>query len=42
MVYYLPWDKSYVLTGVDKLIAKQVDTIKNATRFDRPQRGKKG
>lgn len=42
MVYYLPWDQSYVLTGVDKLIAKQVDTNKNATRFDNPQRGKKG
>jgi hypothetical protein len=42
MVYYLPWNQNYVLTGMDKLIAKQVDTIKNATRFDNPKRGKKG
>jgi len=41
MVYYVQWDHSYVLTGPDKLIAKQVDIHKNATRFDKPQRGNK-
>jgi len=40
-VYYLPWDQDYLLCGPDKLIAKTVDTHKNARRFDRPVRGKR-
>jgi hypothetical protein len=38
-IYYLPWDHNYFLCGPDKLIAKPVDTHKNARRFDRPVRG---
>jgi putative transposase len=37
-VHYLPWDTDYVLTGADKLIAKVVDTHKNADRFNKPTR----
>lgn len=40
-IYYLPWDHSYVLCGPDKLMAKQVDTHKNARRFEKPIRGKR-
>jgi len=35
-IYYLPWDHNYVLCGPDKHIAKQVNTHKNAHRFDKP------
>lgn len=37
-VHYLPRDTDYVLTGPDKLIAKVVDTNKNADRFNKPGR----
>jgi len=37
-VYYLPWDTDYILTGPDKLIAKVVDTHKNAQRYNKPKR----
>jgi hypothetical protein len=40
-IYYLPWDRSYVLCGPDKLIAKPLDAIRNARRFDKPIRGKR-
>ena len=40
-IYYVPWDRSYVLCGPDKLIAKPLDAIKNARRFDQPIRGKR-
>lgn len=40
-VYYLPWTRDYVLCGPDKLIAKPLDAIKNARRFDNPVRGKR-
>lgn len=38
-IYYVPWDQDYILTGPDKLFTRPVDTIKNAQRFDKPQRG---
>lgn len=37
-VHYLPWDTDYVLTGSDKIIAKVVNTHKNADRFNKPKR----
>ncbi len=37
-VHYLPWDTDYVITGPDMLIAKKVDTEKNANRFNKPSR----
>lgn len=37
-VYYLPWDSDYVMTGPDMLIAKVIDTQKNAHRYNKPQR----
>jgi len=37
-VHYLPWDTDYVLTGPDMLIAKTVDTQKNAHRYNKPKR----
>ena len=40
-IYYLPWDHSYLLSGPDKLIAKPLDPVKNAHRFDKPVRGKR-
>ena len=40
-IYYLPWNHDYILTGPDKLIAKPLDTIKNALRFEQPIRGKR-
>ena len=39
-IYYLPWDHEYILVGPDKLIAKPLDTVKNALRFNQPLRGK--
>lgn len=39
-VYYLPWDLDYILAGVDKILVRPVNTIKNAHRFDQPRRGK--
>jgi hypothetical protein len=36
----VPWDRTYILCGPDKLIANPLDAIKNARRFDRPIRGK--
>jgi transposase InsO family protein len=38
-VYYLPWERDYILTGPDKLIAKAVRLADNAHRFDHPHRG---
>ena len=38
-IYYLPWNKEYVMIGPEKKIVKPLDTIKNALRFDKPQRG---
>jgi transposase InsO family protein len=40
-IYYLPWDHQYILCGPDKLIAKPLDTVRNAHRFDQPIRGKR-
>lgn len=40
-IYYLPWEREYILVGPDKLIAKPLDPVKNALRFDQPVRGKK-
>lgn len=40
MVYYLPWNLEYILVGADKIVAKPVNTIKNAQRFDQPKRTK--
>lgn len=40
-IYYLPWARDYVLCGPDKLIAKPLDTNRNAHRFDKPVRGKR-
>jgi len=37
-VYYLPWETEYVMVGPDKLIAKALDTNRNAMRFDKPKR----
>jgi transposase InsO family protein len=39
-VYYLPWTQEYILVGNDKIFVKPLDSIKNALRFDTPQRGK--
>lgn len=39
-IYYLPWDHEYILVGPDKLIAKPLDPVKNALRFNQPLRGK--
>lgn len=41
MIYYLPWDKDHLLVGKEKLFVKPVDTVKNALRFDKPQRSGK-
>jgi len=38
-IYYLSWDHDHILVGPDKLIAKPLDTVKNAHRFDQPLRG---
>jgi len=38
IVYYLPWDTDYVLTGPDKLKAKILDVQKNSQRFNKPKR----
>jgi transposase InsO family protein len=38
-VYYLPWEQDYILAGIDKLLVRPLDTVKNALRFDRPRRG---
>lgn len=40
-IYHLPWDHTYILHGPDKIVAKPVDTHKNAYRFDKPVRGKR-
>lgn len=40
-IYYLPWNQDYILCGPDKIIAKPIDPIKNARRFDKPVRGKR-
>ena len=37
-VYYLPWETAHVMVGPDKLIAKALDTNRNAMRFDKPKR----
>ena len=37
--YYLPWNQDCIYTGHDKQITKPLDTIHNALRFDKPQRG---
>lgn len=39
IVYYLPWNQDCIFTGHDKQIIKPLDTIRNALRFDKPQRG---
>lgn len=39
-IFYLPWERDYILVGPDKLIAKKVNPISNAQRFDHPIRGK--
>jgi putative transposase len=38
-VYYLPWEQNHILVGAEKLLVRPLDTIKNATRFDKPHRG---
>ncbi|MFH0919237.1 MAG: DDE-type integrase/transposase/recombinase [Fibrobacterota bacterium] len=38
-IYYLPWNQDYLLCGPDKIIAKPIDPLKNARRFDKPVRG---
>lgn len=40
-IYYLPWDHGYLLCGPDKIIAKPLDPVRNARRFDKPVRGKR-
>jgi len=39
-IYYLPWNHEYILIGPDKLIAKPLNPVKNALRFNQPFRGK--
>jgi putative transposase len=39
VVYTLPWNTKYILVGPDKTIVKPINTINNALRFDKPQRG---
>lgn len=39
VVYTLPWNTEYILVGPDKLIVKPINTVNNALRFDKPQRG---
>jgi len=41
LVHYLPWNHDYVLYGPDKIIAKPVDMLLNARRFQKPIRGKR-
>lgn len=38
-IYYLPWNQDHIFAGPDKQIIKPLDTISNALRFDKPQRG---
>lgn len=38
-IYYLPWERDYILTGPDKLMAKKVNPVNNAHRFEQPKRG---
>lgn len=38
-IYYLPWERDYILVGPDKLLAKKVNPINNAHRFEQPKRG---
>ena len=40
VVYYVPWDTGYLLVGPDKIFVRPLDTIRNALRFDKPQRGR--
>ena len=40
-VHYLPWEDDYVLVGEDKVIAREVDTGKNALRYEKPVRRNK-
>lgn len=37
-IYYLPWEDDHVLVGKDKTRAREVDTGKNALRFEKPVR----
>jgi putative transposase len=39
-VYYLPWDEEIIYVGIERLAVKPLDTVKNALRFDKPQRAK--
>ena len=39
-VSYLPWDQSYILVGPEKRRMMPLNSINNALRFDKPQRGK--
>jgi transposase InsO family protein len=40
VVYYMPWNTDYLLIGPDKIFVKPLDAIRNAMRFDKPQRGR--
>lgn len=39
VVYYVPWNTGYLLIGPDKIFIRPLDAIRNAMRFDKPQRG---
>jgi transposase InsO family protein len=39
IVYYLPWNQEHIFAGAQKQIIMPLDTINNALRFDKPQRG---
>jgi hypothetical protein len=39
VVYSLPWNTEYILVGPNKTFVKPINTINNALRFDKPQRG---
>ena len=37
-IYYFPWEKKHIMIGDEKVIAKPLDTQKNAKRFEKPNR----
>jgi transposase InsO family protein len=41
IIYYLPWNQDCIFIGNDKRAITPLDTIGNALRFDKPQRGSK-
>ena len=39
IIYYLPWNQDYIFIGPQRQAIKPLDSINNALRFEKPQRG---